>query len=63
MGRFAIFYGGAHYPHGGWADFKGTADSVEAAKDKLLDAQLDGRFDWWQVVDLASGEIVHQGGS
>lgn len=58
MKRFLVFAGDSHYPGGGWSDFKGSASTLEEAKDLLL--LRVGNVDWFHVVDTAAaiGEQV-----
>jgi len=49
---------------GGWSDFKGSFDSIDAAKDMLLsDAAQRRGFDWVEIVDTDTEEIVWHAGS
>jgi len=54
MERYVLFGGDQYYPLGGWQDFKGSFGSREAA---VREAAGWG-WDWWQVVDLMTGDIV-----
>ncbi len=57
MKRYALFAGDQYYPSGGWDDFIGTYDSVEDA----LEAEAKRtRHDWYQIVDLTTGEQVNE---
>jgi hypothetical protein len=57
MKRYFLFAGMQYYPGGGWGDFQGAFASVEEAKNKLLDCDLDW-LDWWQVVDSETLEVI-----
>lgn len=52
---FALFAGEAYYPFGGWEDFHGVYDSLEAAREAARG------YDWAHVVDLAARELVWEG--
>jgi hypothetical protein len=56
MKRYALFAGEDHYPKGGWMDFVGAFDDVEAAVAAFLDPDDDN--EWFNVVDLTTGKIV-----
>ena len=60
MQRYLLFMGSNYYPSGGWEDFVGSFPSVEGALVYALEGHGHSR-DWFQVVDLISGEIVRQG--
>jgi hypothetical protein len=54
MRRYALFVFDDYYPGGGWHDFVGTFDSVEAAK-----AHPDyGKYDNSQIIDLLTEKEV-----
>jgi hypothetical protein len=55
--RYALFAGDQYYPSGGWEDFIGAYDSIEAARER---AQRE-RYEWFHIVDLASAQIVEEG--
>lgn len=67
--RYALFAGADYYPSGGWKDHRGYFDSIEAAL--IVATAPDGSYteivwdslehDWWQVVDLTTGQIVYEG--
>lgn len=57
MKRFALLAGEQYYPNG-WGDFKRFADTLEEAS---FDAEKDGAADWWEIVDLETGEIARSG--
>jgi hypothetical protein len=60
--RYLLFAGAAYYPGGGWEDFRGHYDSVEAAKEKLLmDAKDSPRPDWYQIVNESTRRMVERG--
>lgn len=50
--RYLLFAGDRYYPAGGWQDFKMDFDSVDPA------VIAGGDYDWWHVVDRATGEVV-----
>lgn len=56
MKRFLLFAGTTYYACGGWADFIGAYDSVELAV-----AVAGNDYDWFHVIDSATGEVAHPG--
>jgi hypothetical protein len=55
--RFLIFTGAGYYPEGGWNDFRGSLDDLEAAKTFALAKQED----WAHIIDIETGkEAWHQ---
>jgi len=65
MSGFALFAGDDHYPCGGMEDFQGRFESFAAAREFLASGiDSDGEefdYDWYQIVDLASFEVVDRG--
>ena len=59
--RFVIFSGGQFGMAGGWRDFKMFGDGPEALLLEFLDSGRGGEDDWYQVVDLAEGDVVKEG--
>jgi len=57
MKRYALFAGDYYYPSGGWNDFRGSFETVEAAVDAVAP-----HYDWYHVVDLTTGELVKDQG-
>ena len=65
---YALFAGFTYYPSGGWDDFQEswlTLDQAKAAVVKNQEEARDkfNRWEWWHVVDLASGMKVFEGNS
>ena len=62
MKRFLVFAGDYYYPSGGWEDFVGSFDTLEAAKAdaarRTANEGITGAIGWAQVVDSVSGEMV-----
>lgn len=56
MKRFLVFCFDTFYPHGGWEDFAASYDTLEEAVDHKPDK------DNVQVVDSATGTLLHTGG-
>ncbi|KKT86008.1 MAG: hypothetical protein UW85_C0008G0002 [Parcubacteria group bacterium GW2011_GWA1_Parcubacteria_45_10] len=54
MKQFLIFAGDTYYPSGGWQDFIGS----ENTKEEALLLMSKRHYDWWQVVDSQTGNIV-----
>lgn len=48
--KFTLFSGSAFYPCGGWEDFKGQFDTIEAAKLWLQKESPDATFKWAHIV-------------
>lgn len=56
MKRFMLFAGMHYYPAGGWDDFVDSFDTVE---DAVAHPKIVSEYwDWWQVVDTATGTVV-----
>lgn len=56
MKRYLLFSGDNYYPGGGWEDFRGDFDTVEAAKAAKLDQHKHD--DWYHIVDIETGTEV-----
>jgi hypothetical protein len=55
--RFLVFAGDGYYPCGGFNDYKGTADTLDEAKELLRLFFKDNSWGTWShVVDLVTGE-------
>ena len=67
---FALFAGENYYPGGGWNDYVGTFDSLDAAYARYIQGPAntdepdeDGyvatyRYDWGHVVNVVSNNVV-----
>ena len=59
---FALFAGDVYYPGGGWHDFRGTFDTIEAARNRYLEGEMYGEskheWEWGHVVNLETREVV-----
>jgi hypothetical protein len=55
MKRFLVFKGDIYYPSGGWGDFVNSCDDLNEA----IKLAACTEFQWIQVVDSQSGEVVH----
>jgi hypothetical protein len=60
---FALFAGRHYYPYGGWKDLVGVFDSLDAAKVRLSAGTDPGelytsRYDWYQIVNLSTQELL-----
>jgi hypothetical protein len=67
MKRFAILGGANYYSRGGFNDLVGSADTQERAIEIGVELTEEYKenydaFHWWHVVDLYTGEIVHEVG-
>ena len=60
MKRFLLFGGMSYYPGGGWTDFIGSFDTLEAVRDAGRDHRdrWEDRPDWLHIVDTESMRIV-----
>jgi hypothetical protein len=57
--RYALFAGDCFYPKGGWADFVGFYDTLEAADTAAVEPDQDAVSGWfYNISDLETGEIV-----
>lgn len=61
MKQYALFQYLGYYPSGGWNDFMGTFDSPEDALTYVNSPKNKYPEDYYQVVDLNNGEVVHFG--
>ena len=68
--RYWLFAGAQHYAAGGWHDRHGTYDTIAEAvaegtrqRGFSWSARLQDVYEWWHVVDIATGEIVAGSGS
>ena len=55
-----LFGGWCYYASGGMHDLLGVYPSVDAAKAAAVEAEQQGRVEWWQIVVASSGVIVAQ---
>ena len=51
---YLVFAGDVYYPAGGWEDYIGERDTLEAAEHLAKSS----RRDWWQIVH--AGKIVKE---
>lgn len=66
MNRYALFAGDTYYPSGGFDDFRKTYDTPEEAMQAGTYSSnefgyISYSYDWYQVVDLNSLEIIASG--
>lgn len=54
MKNYLLFAGSMYYPSGGWHDFRGSYESIYAAKSAVIDIICD----WYHIVDASTGKIV-----
>lgn len=59
MKRYLVF--GGTEKLGGWLDYLGCADSIEAACQ--IPASVEVPIDWWHVVDGWDGDVVQDDAS
>jgi hypothetical protein len=52
---FLVFAGEQYYPSGGWDDFRGAFETLEAAKDYMIKNQRD----WGHIIDIRNFEEVY----
>ena len=55
-----LFGGPEFYPSGGLHDLIGRYPSIESATAAAVEAEQQGRVEWWQIVVASSGVIVAQ---
>ena len=55
-----LFGGEQYYACGGMHDLLGVYPSVDAAKAAAVEAEQQGRVEWWQIVDAAEGVMLAQ---
>lgn len=53
---YLVFAGNPYYPHGGWQDFKGYADSIEEAR-KIANPYMNNQKTWYEIVHVGYYEI------
>lgn len=64
---YLVFAADDYYPEGGWGDYRGTAESIEEAKqiaESLATARARQNrepLEWAQIVDVRRQAIVLQG--
>lgn len=58
MKRYLLFMGLDYYPAGGWDDLRDSFDTVSEAESSAKTMMT--RFNWWHVVDKATGEKVSE---
>ena len=58
MKRFLCFASEDYAEQGGWNDLVHTADTVDEATAWLRDRMSPGSYDWWDVIDVTTGELV-----
>jgi hypothetical protein len=73
MKRYLLFGDLQYYAAGGWADFRGSFDTIaeaEAAAAALEDETLPKRtnyeqypIEWWHVIDSETGKMVADNGA
>ena len=56
---YQLFYGDAHYPRGGFADYKGSFYSLDIAKQAADTAFESELVDWVEVVNVSTCERVY----
>ena len=54
--RFLLFSGMNYYPAGGWEDFKASFD---IKGDAMVSGDSFKNEDWFEIVDIQTGEIVY----
>jgi hypothetical protein len=62
---YLLFAGDCYYPKGGWADWRGTYQTLLEATTAAANLGTDG-LEWWQIIeqyDDGTGQVVKEGGS
>lgn len=68
MKQFLLFAGDIYYPDGGWADFKGDFETIEAALKELViyDSSYDNTtidyVEWAHIIDTETMKCVYMAG-
>jgi len=60
MNRHWLFGGEQYYACGGVHDLIGKYPSIDSARAAAVEAEQQGRVEWWQIVVASSGVIVAQ---
>ena len=63
--RYLLFAGPDYYPAGGWRDLMGDYDDpvpAVAEGKRLRKSRSMYRTDWWEVIDLETGEEIDKAG-
>lgn len=55
-----LFGGPEYYPSGGMNDLIGRYPSLSSATAAAVEAELQGRVEWWQIVSATCGTILMQ---
>lgn len=63
--NYALFAGDDYYPSGGMSDLIDRYETIDDARDVALRSTLIGSvechdYEWYQIVDLSTFEIVEQ---
>ena len=58
--RYVLFGGTTYYASGGWKDMQDSYADLESAWAAAQELIQSDWFDWWQIVDINSGQIVSQ---
>lgn len=65
MDKYVLFAGADYYPSGGMEDIKGwfpdEASAVEAGRTTSTNRYMSPGYEWWQVVDSKTWEVVKEG--
>lgn len=69
--RFLLFAEEDYYPKGGWLDFQGSFDTLEEAialgergiNEQEVTSESDPSWNWFQIVDSQTGQIVARQGN
>ncbi len=55
---FAVFAGESYYADAGWRNYRGSAESPDAACRMAAEMTERESYGWWQVVDLEARKII-----
>lgn len=58
--KVLLFVGSAYYPNGGWEDFVGSFDSIEAAKKRIMNHHQEESFEWAHIVSDGKIKVYAQ---
>lgn len=57
--RYLVFSGSSYYADGGWLDFRGAFDTIDAARECAIKSVSGNDLDWWwHIADTSTGLIV-----
>jgi hypothetical protein len=61
--RYLLFAGEEYYPKGGMDDFSGSFDTANEAHERINQLIRNEKIEWWHIMDLSTGAIIHDNGN